>query len=185
MIVMTFFTNCRLARSIASLWTAGHLLRRTFTRAQLGQALLEFALITPFVIFLILAVIDGGIAMDRRQVLQHAVREGARYAAVHGDVDDIKQKTVDQAQSLIDTTDVTVCYIDEDDANSTVGYPSDSVRVSVSFSYDFAIVGPVLSGLFGGSVGSVDMTPSGTARLERSVSGAVACGIPVPTVTPP
>lgn len=106
--------------------------------------------------------------MDRRQVLQHAVREGARYAAVHTDEDDIKQKTVAQAQDLIDTDDVTVCYIDGGD-------PGDSVRVSASFTYDFAIVGPVLSGLFGGSVGSIDMTPSGTARLETSVSGATLC----------
>jgi hypothetical protein len=137
-------------------------------RTERGQALIEFALVTPWILILLFAIIDGGIAMDRRQVLQHAVREGARYAAVHTDEDDIKQKTVAQAQDLIDTDDVTVCYIDGGD-------PGDSVRVSASFTYDFAIVGPVLSGLFGGSVGSIDMTPSGTARLETSVSGATLC----------
>lgn len=149
-----------------------------------GQALIEFALVTPMILVLLFAIIDGGIAMDRRQVLQHAVREGARYAAVNTDEDDIKLKTVAQAQDLIDTDDVDVCYIDEN-ANGNPGNVGDAVRVSATFTYDFAIVGPVLSGLFGGGVGGVEMTPSGTARLERSVSGAVACGIPVPTVTPP
>ena len=70
---------------------------------------------------------------------------------------------------------VDVCYIDGDDEGGSVGDPGDSVRVSATFGYDLAIVGPVLSGLFQGNAGTIIMTPSATARLERTVSGAAAC----------
>ena len=49
-----------------------------------GQTLIEFALIMPIVFLFLFVLVDFGIAMDRRLVLQHAVREGARYAAVVG-----------------------------------------------------------------------------------------------------
>ena len=107
--------------------------------------------------------------------MQHAVREGGRYAAVHSDQNDIELRTVAQAQDLIAPADVGVCYLDGDDSNASVGDPGDMVRVNASLTYNLLIVGPVLTGLFGGSTGSIDMTPSATARLERSVSGAVAC----------
>lgn len=144
-------------------------------RRERGQAIIEFALIAPIVILFLFTIIDFGIAMDRRLTLQHAIREGARFAAVHTDEADIKNRTVDQAQDLITAGDVTVCYLDGDDSNSTVGDSGDAVRVSAAFTYDLAIVGPVLSGLFGGNAASIDMSPSGSARLERSVSGAGTC----------
>ena len=130
-----------------------------FIRRQRGQTLMEFALVAPMIIVFLFTIVDFGIAIDRRLVLQHAVREGARYAAVHTTTADIQQKTVDQGQDLIATGDVTVCYLDGDDSNSTVGDPGDSVQVSATFEYQLVIVGPVLTGPFGGGVGSIDMTP--------------------------
>ena len=51
-------------------------------KSERGQALVEFAFIGPLLLFFILIVVDFGIAMDRRELVQHAVREGARRAAV-------------------------------------------------------------------------------------------------------
>ncbi len=140
-----------------------------------GQTLIEFAFVAPLIIILLFTIVDFGIAMDRRITLQHAVREGARYAAVHTDTAAIQQTTADQAQDIIGPADVDVCYLDGDDANATVGDAGDSVRVSAAFTYDLPIFGSAFSDLFGGSVGSIDMTPSGTARLELSVTGASPC----------
>ena len=50
-----------------------------------GQTLIEFALAAPLLLVFLLAIVDFGIAIDRRIVLDHAVREGARYASVGGD----------------------------------------------------------------------------------------------------
>ena len=149
---------------------------RSLIAVHRGQALVEFALIAPMILLFLFVIVDFGIAMDRRIVLQHAVREGARYAAVHTNELDIQDRTVAQAQDLINVGVVDVCYVDGDDANTSVGDPGDSVQVSATFVYDLAIVRPVLSGLFGGtSAGTIDMTPSATARLERTVSGAGPC----------
>jgi len=47
-----------------------------------GQALVEFALIAPIMIMLVLAVVDFGRAWNTYQVLVDAVREGGRVAVV-------------------------------------------------------------------------------------------------------
>ena len=145
-----------------------------FLSGKRGQALIEFALVVPFLLLLMFTMVDFGIAIDRRLVLQHAVREGARYAAVHTDAVDITQLTSDQAQGIIDIGDVDICYIDQDDSNASPGDAGDAVKVSGSYTWDFPILREIF-GAFGASPISIDMTPSGTARLERSVSGATAC----------
>ncbi len=132
-----------------------------------GQTLIEFAFVLPVILVFFFALVDFGIAIDRRIVLQHAVREGARYGAVHADIDDICQLTADQAQGIIETGDVTVTYPD----GSRVG---DSVRVQADFTWTFPIMTEML-GAFGVPPLSIDMTPNGTSRLEQTVSGAGAC----------
>lgn len=143
-----------------------------------GQTLIEFAFIAPLIFLFLFAIVDFGIALDRRITLQHAVREGARYGAVNPSAAAIQNVTVAQAQDLIDAGDVTVCYKDTTfDANATVGDVGDSVRVTATFSYEF----PILSELwqaFGGSPLEIDMSPGATGRLELSVPGATACGGP-------
>ncbi len=145
--------------------------------SQRAQTLIEFAFVLPLILVFFFSIVDFGIAIDRRITLQHGVREGARFAAVHAVEIDIQQKTADQSQGIIDLADVGVCYIDGVDGNTTVGDPGDSVRVSVlpgGFTWEFPIMTEIL-GAFGVPPLSIEMTPHGTARLERSVSGAVAC----------
>jgi Flp pilus assembly protein TadG len=144
-------------------------------RGSRGQTLIEFALVAPLIFLLLFVIVDFGIALDRRITLQHAVREGARYGAVNASVAAIKQATADQAQDLIGTGDVTVCYADTPfDANVTVGDVGDSVRVKAAFSYTFPILNELWKA-FGGSPLTIDMSPSATGRLELSVPGATAC----------
>ncbi len=51
-------------------------------RAERGAALVEFALILPILMMLLLGIISAGIVYNRQIALAHASREGARYAAV-------------------------------------------------------------------------------------------------------
>lgn len=46
-----------------------------------GASLVEFALILPVFLMLLLGLFSGGIALNDKQELTHAVREGARYGA--------------------------------------------------------------------------------------------------------
>jgi hypothetical protein len=142
--------------------------------SQRGQTLVEFALIAPIILLLIAGIIDFGMAMDRRIVLQHAVREGARYAAVTDDIGQVCDRTIEQAQGMIAGSDITVSYEDVD-GNGRATDAGDSVKVKASFTYHLPIIRPALSGLFGRDIGTIDMSPWGSARLERSVSGATEC----------
>ena len=46
-----------------------------------GAVLVEFALILPLLMMLVMGILNGGILMNRRESITHAVREGARYGA--------------------------------------------------------------------------------------------------------
>lgn len=152
---------------------------------QRGQTLIEFALIFPLIIVLLAAIVDFSIAFDRRITLQHAVREGARFAAIETDSDAISQRTAVQAQGLVGEGNVCVDYA----AGTSAG---DQVTVSAKFDYHLAFIGPVL-GLFGvfGFDDKVSLDPSGTARIEAGGASRVpkSClptdQLPVPTVLPP
>ncbi len=50
-------------------------------RRDQGASLVEFALILPVFMMLLLGLFSGGIALNDKQELTHAVREGARYGA--------------------------------------------------------------------------------------------------------
>jgi Flp pilus assembly protein TadG len=57
---------------------------RLFRRDDGGQALVEFALVLPVLLLLILGLIDVARAVEEENTLAFAAREGTRYAIVHG-----------------------------------------------------------------------------------------------------
>ena len=144
-----------------------------------GQSLLEFAFVAPLVLVFLLAIVDFGIAVDRRLVLDHAVREGARFASVGGQalttgspalLADVQGYTSDQSQGI--SMNVTVCY--ENTNGGPLGDVGDNVRVSIQYTHDF-VTG--FTAIFDTDVASIVMNPSASARIERAqpVTGAIAC----------
>ncbi len=124
------------------------------------------------------AIIDFGIAMDRRITLQHAVADGARRGSVDPDIATTISYTEDESQGLLDTSvdpnAVTVCF-EDDDGDLNFGEVGDSIVVKADFTYNFtAAFGEVL-GAIGVSVPGIPMTPSATKRLETSASPAPPC----------
>ena len=57
-----------------------------------GQSLVEFALVFPIAVLVLIAVFDVGRAVFAYNGLTNAAREGARLAAVNQDLDSIKQR---------------------------------------------------------------------------------------------
>jgi hypothetical protein len=137
-----------------------------------GQSILEFAFIVPIVFVFLFAIVDFGSALDKRVTLQHAVREGARAAAVHADPAAAVDATVDQAQGLIEPGAVTVCYVDKDESD----YANALEPVKVSLSYDYNYTVPFASILralgFSGTL-KIPMTPSATSALENDPAAGV------------
>ena len=148
--------------------------RKGWRNGERGQALIEMALVLPLIFVFILVMVDFGIALDRREVLQHAVREGARHAAVAADINAIKQRTVDQSQGVLSLADVSVCYLDSN-GDGRAGDPGDDVRVGASFTYRFTVGGGEMLTAFGVPVPTIAMNPSADMRLENSVGSAPLC----------
>ena len=74
----------------------------TRSRNRRGQALVEFALLLPFLLLLLLGVIEFGRAWNVKQVLTNASREGARYAVVY-DVAITQTGVVDSVKRILAT----------------------------------------------------------------------------------
>ncbi|HET8943770.1 MAG TPA: TadE/TadG family type IV pilus assembly protein [Dehalococcoidia bacterium] len=134
-------------------------------RRERGQALIEMALILPLIVVFILTLVDFGIAIDRREVLQHAVYEGSRRAIVGTTVDEIKARTIAQSQGLLTAADITVCYVDSD-GNGDIN-AGDDARVSASYDYNFSVGGGEILTAFGVPVPSISLTPSADSRLAN------------------
>jgi Flp pilus assembly protein TadG len=148
------------------------------TRGERGQTILEFALIIPIMLVFLLIVVDFGLAMDRRIVLQHAVREGAREAATGASVAEIQQVTAEPVG--IPESKVQVCYRNSD-GNSQTGNVGDDVRVyTVDVNYRFTTGGTEMLTAFGVSTPQIPMNPSAEMRLETTVPVPSNLVCPVP-----
>lgn len=58
-------------------------MRRTLRSEERGQSLVEFALVLPVLIFLLLAIIEGGRIFSAYVELQSVARDGARFASIN------------------------------------------------------------------------------------------------------
>jgi hypothetical protein len=85
--------------------------RRRRTR---GQGLVEFALIAPLFFFMIFVIIEGGRFIFYYHTLNHAVREGARYAIIHG------ANAIDGCPSGPPAVNSTACDVDGDNVRKAV-----------------------------------------------------------------
>ncbi len=143
-------------------------------------------LVLPLIFFFLLVLVDFGIALDRREVLQHAVREGVRHAVVEGDIDEVKDYTVAQSQvdcgtgpdevDCLTADDIEVCYLNMD-GNTRSGDVGDNVRVKANFTYRFSMGGGEIASALGvdSALFNIDMNPSADMALEKSVAGLPEC----------
>ena len=119
-----------------------------------GQTLVEFALIIPVFILMVMFIFDVGRAVYDYSVLYNAVREGARVAAVgESNITKIKTIVVNRAFGMdLDSTDVTV------DINTT------SKLVTLTANYEYNPITPLISAFMPG--GDLDLHVQTSMRLE-------------------
>jgi TadE-like protein len=125
-----------------------------------GQALVEFALVVPVFLILLLGIVDFGWALRSWITVTNSAREGARLGVVGATCDDIKQRAVDTSADLLTLSDVSV--------ENCEGDPGTSVVVTVSYDYSFITpLGALLTTFSGGALPStITMTSSSDMRIE-------------------
>jgi hypothetical protein len=134
-----------------------------------GQNLIEFAMLTPFVILFIAAIVVFGMAFNTRSSLQQAVREGARQVAVGVPSPEAQALAAGNAPEDLVPADVLVCL-----PTGSTGKIGEAVQVSVSKDVTLVPATGIFKAL-GASTLSVTMNPKATARLELTVSGVAPC----------
>lgn len=161
-------------------------------RDERGGAMVEFALVVPLLLVLMMGIIDFGRAWNVKQALTDAAREGARRAVVQDGA--VKTGTAEEPGTVpaIIINRLTAAGLPTEDAwdpaNHTVscagwvlsatevsaptiygcgwgGNWGSEARVVIVAPYPFSILGPVLK-LAGGEIGSVQMQASSVMRNE-------------------
>jgi Flp pilus assembly protein TadG len=118
-----------------------------------GTATVEFALVLPLVLTITLALLQVGLLVRDRLLVESAARAGARVAAVQSDPGLVRTAVTDAA-SVLDEGSVTVDI-------ARVGARGDPVTVSVG--YSSAVRVPLVAWLFGDAVA---MRADATDRQE-------------------
>ena len=144
-------------------------------RARNGEAgaeLIEFALIFPLLLMVMLGIVDFGFLFQRLEVLENAAREGARVAALPGyDTTDVENRVMDYvAVGGVPTAagNPTVTVTTTTAVVGLNGQPA--TTVNVSYQHDYIFLGAV-AGWFGGSFNVVNFQTEATMRNELAAGG--------------
>ncbi len=122
-------------------------IRRQLIGHRRGQSIVEFAIVFPLFLLLVMMIVDFGRAIWYYNAISNGAREGARYAIINSpDRTDavIKQFVREKAVGvpLVDA-DITI-------TPAVTRTPMDPVEVSVSF--QFTPITPLVGDLIGGGV---------------------------------
>jgi len=140
-----------------------------------GAELIEFALVFPMLLLVVLGIIDWGLVFSRYEVLFNAAREGARVSVLPGyTCDDVETRVNQYVQGMgLNSGNVTTDCNDPPQIID-VGPACISVRpVTVSYVHSFDYLGGIIT-LFGGSFGTKTLSATASMRDEAPAT-AVAC----------
>jgi len=153
--------------------------------SEAGQALMETALVLPLILILLFLIIDFGIALDRREVILHSLREAGRSAVAGASVAEIQQRALNESDGVLkddnsdgvldDPNQVPVCYVNEN-GNVTLGDAGDVVRVRINYEYNLTVGSGEMLSAFGVPRPTVDISPTAEALLVKSAAGPGVTG---------
>lgn len=110
-----------------------------------GQSLVEFALVLPVLLLLLLGIMEFGLMFSNKLTLVNAAREGARYGAVHHIDSDFNAKVNSRIKS-------TAVGLNLTDSQITVNVDNTSGNISVKLTYGFTVLDPITSAIVGNSI---------------------------------
>jgi Flp pilus assembly protein TadG len=144
------------------------MIKRMRARDHRGQTIVEFALILPVFILVLVGIVDFGRAVYASSTIQNAAREAVRVAIVDQNLTVIETEAIEHAVALgIDAADVDVIFLDADYTSgpcSTTPAVGCIAEVEVRYTYNAAT--PIL----GNIVGTINM--SGSSRQPSESQNA-------------
>lgn len=131
--------------------------------ASRGQGLVEFALIFPILMLLLVAIFDVGRLVFAYNDITNAARVGARVAIVNQASGAAQAATINQAALGLANADVTVSYLEPDlSADCASPYKLGCVA-EVTVEFDWQAITPII----GSFLGPVTVTTETRMPIER------------------
>jgi len=146
-------------------------LYRRLAKTERGAELIEFALVLPLLLLLVLGIVDFGFLFQRLEVVTNAAREGARIAILGGsgygtaDVQDRVNDYLEEGGVPIVRGTNPVISVTPIVLTTPGGGSISSEQVIVRYSHTYLFLSG-LANLFGGSFSSVPLTGVATMRVE-------------------
>ncbi|WP_223592031.1 TadE/TadG family type IV pilus assembly protein [Neobacillus bataviensis] len=123
-------------------------------KSEKGQSLVEFALILPILILLLLGIIDFARIFHVYLTMDHAGREAARAASIGKDDSNIKSTAINNASSIGLTADKIVV--------TPTGTRSSGSNVTIKITYPVTFLTPMI----GNIIGPLTLTDTTVMRVE-------------------
>lgn len=139
-------------------------------KSEKGQALVEFALILPILLLLVMGIIQFGIIFSAQMSVTNAVREGARTAAVSPNINDAETINNEVLMSINRSIGDNVFLSKVTASNITVkpdkiGDPGNDYNVTVTINDVFVtLIVPMPEVFVPGS--KINLSQSATMRIE-------------------
>jgi Flp pilus assembly protein TadG len=138
--------------------------------AQFGQSLVEFAIVLPVLLLLVVMIFDLGRAVYYSSAIHNAAREGARWGVVHYNTD-INGNTVADVSGMRDAAEKYAIGLGLDETNVTAGWgadePNGNHTVRVTILYTFTPVTPLVSNFLSSHV--IKLTGDVVMRTEYDI----------------
>lgn len=109
-----------------------------------GQAIVEFAMILPILLLILLGIIEFGRFYNAWLMVTHASREGSRMASLGGTTLQIEER-VDTVMEVLDTSRISVVI-------TPSGVKSRGDMVTVKVTYDIDPLTPMIGAITGGTL---------------------------------
>jgi Flp pilus assembly protein TadG len=133
-----------------------------------GAELVEFALVFPMLLLVIVGIMDFGFLFQRYEVLTAAAREGARVAILPGYTDADVQARVNAYLTAGGLTQPATVSVGAPQT-VTVGSQCISIRpVTVTYTHQYLFVGPIMSFFGEPALGSRPLNATSAMRSENA-----------------
>jgi Flp pilus assembly protein TadG len=112
---------------------------------QKGQALVEFAIVLPILIMLVMGILQFGMMLNAYLTIENASREGAR-AGIVGSTDSQIQTLIIADSPTLDPQSLTVTITPQQASRQSGG------TLSVRVTYKYKLTVPIISNIFNNAV---------------------------------
>jgi Flp pilus assembly protein TadG len=128
---------------------------KTVLRGVRGDSLIEFALLLPILMLMLMGIFDLSRAFYVHSVIANAAREGARYGVAHSD---------GSVQDVEDAAKALIVGLDPNEPTITVTCPT-SETIHVDITYNFYVLTPLMAQFLSGQ-NYVILTSAATMYVE-------------------